>query len=91
MKQSNPVKPISERVKESITLLQKLQDLGIQSDDMSYKELSAHMNTWIKNGPSFQGIVDFRHYNRRAKLFLPITPGSVAKCDFLHHIFREEK
>jgi hypothetical protein len=82
------VKPISERVKESITLLQKLQDLGIQSDDPSYKELSAHMNTWIKGGPTYQGTIDFAHYNRRAKLFLPIHPTGVAKCDFIHHVFR---
>ena len=87
MKQTKIVKPVSERIKESITLLQKLQDLGIASDDPSYKELSAHMNTWIKDGPSFQGTVNFEHYNRRAKLLLPITPGSVAKCDFLHHVF----
>jgi len=80
-------KPIEERLKESMTLLRKLQELGIPSSDPSYKEMSTIMNTWIKGGPTYQGTIDFKPWNRRAKLLLPINPSSVAKCDFLHHVF----
>jgi hypothetical protein len=84
---STKMKSISERVKESTTLLRKLQDLGVSTDDPGYKEMSARMNTWIKDGPAYQGTIDFRPYNRRAKLVLPVQSSAVAKCDFLHHVF----
>lgn len=86
-KQEKPVKPTTERLQESMTILQKLQDLGIPSTDPSYKELSTHFNTWIKGGEAWVGNVDFYRWNRRAKVLLPTKPGTVAKCDFLHHVF----
>lgn len=82
-----PVKPTSERISESMTILNKLQELGIHPTDPSYKELSGHFNTWIKGGDAWVGHVDFYRWNRRAKVLLPIKPGTIAKCDFLHHVF----
>jgi hypothetical protein len=84
---AKPTKPMEERLKESMTLLRKLQELGIPPSDPSYKEMSAKMNDWIKGGPVYQGTIDFKAWNRRAKLLLPTRSGSVAKCDFLHHVF----
>jgi hypothetical protein len=84
---SKPVKPVQERISESMTILNKLQELGIPPTDPGYKELSGHFNTWIKGGEAWVGHVDFHRWNRRAKVLLPIKVGTVAKCDFLHYIF----
>ena len=84
---SKLVKPVQERISESMTILNKLQELGIPHTDPGYKELSGHFNTWIKGGEAWVGHVDFHRWNRRAKVLLPIKFGTVAKCDFLHYVF----
>ena len=81
------VKPTVERISESMTILNKLQELGISNTDPGYKELSGHFNIWIKGGDTWIGYVDFYRWNRRAKVLLPIKTGAIAKCDFLHHVF----
>jgi predicted double-glycine peptidase len=82
-----PVKPMEERLQESMTILRKLQDLGVPSTDPSYKELSGKFSEWVKGGETWQGNVDFYRFNRRAKVLLPTRPGAVAKCDFLVYQF----
>lgn len=84
---SDKVKPTTERVKESMAILQKLQELGIPPTDPAYKELSSKFSEWIKGGEAWVGNVDFHRWNRRAKVLLPTRPGTIAKCDFLHHVF----
>lgn len=82
-----PVKPTSERVKESMEILKKIQELGIADSDPGYKALSAHFSDWIRGGEAFVGNVDFIRWNRRAKVLLPTKPGAIARCDFLHYVF----
>jgi len=79
----NPVKPVKERVSESIHILNQLKALGITDTDPGYKALSEKFNQWIRNGEPWQGNVDFHRWDRRAKVLLPVKPGTVAKCDFL--------
>jgi hypothetical protein len=81
------IKSVPERLKESMTILRKIQTLGIPSSDSSYKELSGHFNTWIKDGPAYEGVVEFRMWNRKAVLHLPVKAGVVARCDFLSHFY----
>lgn len=84
-----PVKPTVERIKESLVILKKIQELGISDTDPGYKALSAHFNDWVKGGETFQGTVDFYRWNRRAKVLLPTKPGAIARCDLLHYVFDE--
>ncbi len=84
---TKPLKPISERISESMTILNKIQELGIPSTDPGYKQLSGHFNTWIKGGDAWTGHVDFHRWNRRAKVLLPTKVGTIAKCDLLHYTF----
>ena len=70
-----------------MSILNKLQDLGIPKSDPAYKELSGKFSEWVKGGDTWQGNVDFLRFNRRAKVLLPTRPGTVAKCDFLVHNF----
>lgn len=83
----NPVKPVKERVSESIHILSQLKALGIPETDPGYKALSERCNQWIRGGEPWQGNVDFHRWDRRAKVLLPVKPGTVAKCDFLHYKF----
>jgi hypothetical protein len=87
MSASAKTKPLQERIQESISILNKIKDLGITDTDPGYKELSLKFNDWIKGGDAWQGNVDFIRWNRRAKLLLPTKPGTIAKCDFLHYVF----
>lgn len=85
--ETKPVKPTSERLKESMEILKQIQELGISDTDPGYKALSAKFNDWIRGGEPFQGHVDFQRWNRRAKVLLPTKPGAIARCDLLHYVF----
>lgn len=85
--ETKAVKPVGERIQESMEILRKIQELGISDTDPGYKQLSQTFNTWIRGGDTFQGHVDFIRWNRRAKLLLPTKAGTMAKCDFLHYVF----
>lgn len=74
------VKPVQERLKESIEILKKLVELGVPDTDPSYKELSSHFNIWIKGGDAWQGTVDFMRFERRAHVVLPTKLGCKATC-----------
>ncbi len=80
-------KPIQERVKESMEILRKIQELGIAATDPGYKELSSRMNEWIKGTEAWKGHVDFHRWNRRAQVLLPTKPGTVAKCVLQHYVY----
>ncbi len=84
------VKPQAERLRESMEILNKIKLLGVKSNDPDYLELSNKFSEWVKMGPAWQGTVNFYNYNRKAKVLLPIKPNTIAKCDFLVHIFQEE-
>lgn len=81
------VKPIKERVSESVNILNQLKSLGIPDTDPGYKALSERFNTWIRGGDVWEGNVDFHRWDRRAKVLLPVKSGRPAKCDFLIHKF----
>jgi hypothetical protein len=80
-------KPTAERLQESMNILKQIQELGIATTDPGYRALSAKFSEWVKGGDAWQGNVDFHRHNRRAKVLLPTKPGTIAKCDFLHHVF----
>jgi len=70
-------KPTTERVKESITLIKKLKELGLNEREPGYNAIRDHMNEWIKNGTPFKGLVEFTWLDRDAELTLP-TEGDKA-------------
>ena len=87
MESTSQVKSTKERVSESMRILNQLKGLGINDTDPGYKALSERFNEWIRGGDVWQGNIDFHRWDRRAKVLLPIKPGSYAKCDFLIHHF----
>lgn len=74
MKNGKPLKSKSDRVKESITILQKLKELGIPKNEPGYLMTKQHLDEWIAGGDRWDGRVDFPRFQRRAELVLPVRP-----------------
>jgi len=69
-------KPKEERLRETITLLQKLPTAGIPSHHEIYLEISDTMKEWVKNGlPTYKQFDLFSHIGH---LKLPAIKGDVA-------------
>lgn len=81
---SKEQKPVGERIKESITILQKLEEWGIKREDPGYIEMRKHMNDWVKTDHAIQTRVDFPLHERRAELLLPVKAGCIATCNLKH-------
>ena len=76
-------KPMSERLQESMRILKKIQDLGIDKEDHSYKELSKQFSTWVKTGEAWEGVIHFYRYGRNAEVVLPSQKYKAATCNLL--------
>lgn len=71
------LKSKEERVKESISLLKQIQDLGITTSDPSYIIVKEHLTEWIKSDNKHiqEHIIEFPRYGRKAILTLPWKNG----------------
>ena len=76
-------KPMSERLQESMRILNKILALGIDKDDASYKELSKQFSTWVKTGTEWKGTINFYRYGRNAEVVLPSEKNRAATCNLL--------
>jgi len=76
-------KSTQERLKESISILKQLNDIGVHSTNPAYKELSGRFNDWVRGGEAWTGDIEFPKYNRIAQVSLPVKLGRVATCNFL--------
>lgn len=65
-------KPIQDRVKECVNIMKKLtESLGLPEDSPELVELRGHMNTYIKSGDAWSGVVDFSPWGRMAHCNFP--------------------
>jgi hypothetical protein len=74
-------KPKSERLSETITILKKLQDVGIAVTDQGYQEIKAKMTQWVSDGLAATFKVDFHRHGRRGELVLPSKAGRAASLN----------
>lgn len=58
-------------MKETITLLKKLQEVGIPTIDSGYKEIQARMTAWVNTGEPETFSIAFARVDRRAEVVLP--------------------
>jgi hypothetical protein len=72
-----PLKSKMDRVKESVTILKKLQELGIPTNEPGYMITKQHLDEWIAGGDVWEGRVDFPRFQRRAEMVLPVRPDRV--------------
>jgi hypothetical protein len=72
-------KPKAERLKETITLLKKLPQVGIPETSYPYRQVKDLMTTWVNDGPAVTEYIDFKsHFGT---LVLPIKEGKVSSLD----------
>lgn len=73
------LKPKAERLKETITLLNKLPEVGIPKMHPIYTIIKEKMSTWVSDGPAVSERIDFgSHWG---ELSLPIKAGRIASLD----------
>jgi hypothetical protein len=89
MSESKSIKPIEERLSESVSLLKQLKDMGIKPNHDGYIQVKAHIDAWIKENQSFLGKIDFTLHQRRGELFLPMRPKTFAHLHMKHHVFEQ--
>lgn len=72
-------KPKAERLKETITLLKKLPQVGIPDNSYAYGRVKDLMTTWVNDGPALTEHIDFKsHFGT---LVLPVKAGKVSSLD----------
>lgn len=79
----NLIKPQKERVQEGISLLKQLKDQGIPETEPGYTELKGHITAWMKEGTSFNDLIYFPRFGRKAEVTLPIKIGRFASIHLL--------
>ena len=68
-----------DRLKEGITILKKLRNIGIDSEDSGSKQIQKHISNWVNTGEELPlTIVPFARYDRTAHLSLPKFTSSNA-------------
>ena len=77
-KYGHALKPKAERVKEAVTILGKLREIGVPSNEVGYIVTKQKIDEWIQGGPAFNDIIEFPRLQRRAELKLPVKMGRVA-------------
>lgn len=74
-------KPKGDRVKETITILKKLQEVGFAETEPGYQELKRLMSKWVHDGEAATYKVEFPRYGRRAELVLPARADRAASVN----------
>jgi hypothetical protein len=67
-----------ERLSETITILKKLQEVGIADTDPGYQQIKSYMSAWVTSGEAASYKVEFPRHGRRGELVLPGRAGRTA-------------
>jgi hypothetical protein len=73
------VKSKAERLKETITLLKKLPEVGIARESWAYSQVQDLMTVWVNGGPAVTEKIDFESH--WGTLVLPVKEGKVSSLD----------
>jgi hypothetical protein len=66
------LKSTADRVTETIRIVRKLTEtLQLDAESPEIAELRQHMNTYIRTGDAWKGIVDFSRWGREAHCVFP--------------------
>jgi hypothetical protein len=75
-------KSVSERIKESVTLIAQFKELGVAETEPGLVQLRQQMNEWIRGASTWAGRIEFPRFGRYADVNLPDRTGKVATVDF---------
>lgn len=70
-----PEKTMADRVRETVTLLKKLKEVGIGATDPGYRQCKEYMDLWIREGKSASYTIEFPRHGRKGELNLPMRQG----------------
>ena len=68
-------KTLNERVSESVNILRKILDIGVEKDSSEYIATKAYLDTWIKDGEPAVYTIPFPSHGRVAHMTLPKFSG----------------
>jgi hypothetical protein len=74
-----PVKSRVERLKETITLLKKLPEVGVPRETYAYSQVQDLMTEWVNGAEASRHIIDFESHE--GTLVLPDKEGQVSSLD----------
>jgi hypothetical protein len=74
-----PEKSKFERVKETVTLLKKLPQVGIEKESYAYSQVEDLMKEWINGAQASRHNIDF--VTHMGTLVLPDKEGQVSSLD----------
>lgn len=75
------IKSKGDRLKETITLLKKLPEVGIPTSHYLYDQVKDRMTTWVSDGPAYSERFDFgTHWG---DLSLPVKEGRWASLNLV--------
>jgi hypothetical protein len=70
------LKPKAERLKETMVLLKKIQEVGVPKSHYVFYEVKNLLSAWVSDGPAVTQEIDFGSH--LGELKLPVKLGSVA-------------
>jgi hypothetical protein len=73
------MKSRAERLKETITLLKKLPEVGIPRESYAYSQVQDLMTAWVNDGPDTRTMIDFESHI--GELVLPVEEGKVSSLN----------
>ena len=73
------IKSKAERLKETITLLKKLPEVGIARESWAYSQVQDLMTAWVNGGPAVTEKIDFESH--WGTLVLPVKEVKVSSLD----------
>ena len=73
------IKSKEERLRETITLLKKLPEVGIPKGSFAYTQVQDLMTAWVHDGPAVKETIDFQSH--WGYLVLPVIEGIVSSLD----------
>jgi hypothetical protein len=73
------IKSKGERLKETITLLKKLPEVGVARESYPYSQVQDLMTEWVNGGGYKREIIDFDSHI--GTLTLPTVEGQVSSLD----------
>lgn len=80
---SKALKTKQERLSDSITILHKILEIGVEKDSTEYLATKTHLDGWIASGEPGTFTIPFPTYGRVAHMTLPkyegVTPIYVLK------------
>lgn len=67
-----------DRLKETLTIINKMQELGLNNREPGFIETKQRLSEWVKTGEAWSGTIEFPMLQRKADLTLPARADRVA-------------